>query len=98
MSFINKINENILLRIKFEKLDAQVIFESYMAKWASTLSRLIITSLCMIECMFGYGVNRRLPFEIVSFVNYSPDVNKTSITPLKLHNVNQFTSSVKFFC
>lgn len=38
------------------------------------------------------------PSEIESFVNYPSEINKTSITPLKLHNVNQFISSVKFFC
>ena len=27
-----------------------------------------------------YRVNRQLPPEIVSFVNYSPKINKTSIT------------------
>ena len=43
------------------------------------------------------GVNRQLPPEIVSFVNYPLEINKTSIIPLKLHNVNQFTPSVKFF-
>jgi len=26
-------------------------------------------------------VNRQLPHEIVSFVNYPPEINKTSITP-----------------
>jgi len=36
--------------------------------------------------------------KIVSFVNYAFDINKTSITPLKLHNVNQFSSSVKLLC
>jgi len=43
-------------------------------------------------------VNSQLPFEIVSFVNYPSEINKTSITHLKLHNVNQFTPSVKYFC
>ena len=42
-------------------------------------------------------VNRLLPPEIVSFVNYPHEINKTSITPLKLYNVNQFTPSVKYF-
>ena len=46
---------------------------------------------------FFFGVNRQLPPEITSFVNYPFEINKTSISPLKLHNVNQFTPSVKFF-
>jgi len=32
------------------------------------------------------------------FRQLPPEINKTSITPLKLHKVNQFTPSVKFFC
>jgi len=32
-------------------------------------------------------VNSQLSLEIVSFVNYPLEINKTSITLLKLHNV-----------
>jgi len=39
-----------------------------------------------------------ISYEIVSFVNYFSEINKTLIIFLKLHKVNQFTPSVKFFC
>jgi len=43
------------------------------------------------------SVNRQLLHEIVSFVNYLLKLTKLQL-PLKLHNVNQFISFIKFFC
>lgn len=44
------------------------------------------------------GVNRQLPLWNCKFCQLPYEINKTSITSMKLHNVNQFNLSVKFFC
>ena len=75
-----------------------IILQCYKIKWMRMIRKVTMILMQLLQVNYiNFEGNRQLRTQIVSFVNYPFKLTKLQLR-MKLHNVNQFTSSVQFFC